>query len=198
MSNFVSSGYLTFSGALDRVASVLHVQKREAQKTLRQLLYSGQVPSQIIERSGRPHNTPTHVWAGVQWGRALRSGEIGFEVAAYAPDAHGRIIVSEQHLLEALNSDDVQKTKTHQLGRRVLSKTDEIHSGMPGRPSPKHLYIEEMKRRAGCGLLCDTLAQEARDLRNWLKQKHPSLNPGTIKTIENAARGDYRSLKSKR
>ncbi len=30
MSNFVPSGYLTFSDALDRVASVLHIQKREA------------------------------------------------------------------------------------------------------------------------------------------------------------------------
>ncbi len=109
MSNFVPSGGLTLSDALDRVASVLHIQKREAQQTLRQLLYSGQVPSRIIERSGQKHDTPTHVWGGMQWDEALKSGAVCFEVAAYAPDACGRVIIPEAALKTALNSYGVTK-----------------------------------------------------------------------------------------
>ena len=116
MSSFVPSGYLKFSDALDRVASVLHIQKREAQKTLRELLYSGQVPSQIIERSGQTHDTPLHVWGGTKWNEALKSGAICFEVAAYAPDACGRIIIPQSRLFEILESRIPQKTGTHQRG----------------------------------------------------------------------------------
>ncbi len=102
MTAFVPSGYLTFSDALDHVASVLHIQKREAQQTLRQLLYSGQVPSRIIERSGQKPDTPTHVWGGMQWDEALKLGAVCFEIAAYAPDACGRVIIPEAALKTAL------------------------------------------------------------------------------------------------
>ena len=68
------------------------------------------------------------------------------------------------------------------------------HSGMAGRPTPKHLYIQEMKRRSGEGQLQDSIAQEARDLLDWMVQKHQDLNPGTPGTIENAIRDDYRKL----
>ncbi len=121
MSNFVPSGYLTFSDALDRFASVLHIQKREAQQTLRQLLYSGQVPSRIIERSGKKHDTPTHVWGGMQWDEALKSGAVCFEVAAYAPDACGRVIIPEAALKTALNSYGVTK-----------GVAEQAESGKPG------------------------------------------------------------------
>ena len=104
MSNFVPSGYLTFLDAIKRVASDLHIQKREAQQTLRQLLYSGQVPSRIIERSGQEYVTPTHVWGGMKWDEALKSGAVCFEVAAYAPDACGRVIIPKATLKTALDS----------------------------------------------------------------------------------------------
>ncbi len=123
MSNFVPSGYLTVSDPLDRVASVLHIQKREAQQTLRQLSYSGQVPSRIIERSGQKHDTPTHVWGGMQWDEALKSGAVCFEVAAYAPDACGRVIIPEAALKTALNSYGVTK---------VVAEQAESGVGKPG------------------------------------------------------------------
>ncbi len=72
--------------------------------------------------------------------------------------------------------------------------TNHTHSGMAGRPTPKHLYIQEMKRRATDGQLQDSLAQEARDLRDWMKEEHPDLNPGTTGAIENAVRDEYRML----
>ena len=119
MSNFVPSGYLIFSDALDRVASALHIQKREAQKTLRQLLHSGQVPSRIIERSGQEHDTPAHVWGGMKWREAIKSGAVCFEVAAYAPDAHGRILIPQSRLIETLKSRIPQKTETYQRDKQI-------------------------------------------------------------------------------
>ena len=119
MNAFVPSEYLSFGDAIDRVASDLHIQKREAQQTLRQLLYSGQVPSRIIERNGQPHDTPTHVWGGVKWGEALKSGTVCFEVAAYASDTHGRIIILQKSLIETLKLRIPQKTETHQRDERI-------------------------------------------------------------------------------
>ena len=76
--------------------------------------------------------------------------------------------------------------------------TDHTHSGMAGRPTPKHLYIQEMRRRANDGLLQDSLAQETRDLLDWMGQKHPDLNPGTTGAIENVIRDDHRKLKAQK
>ena len=54
-----------------------------------------------------------------------------------------------------------------------------------------------MKRRAEHGLLQDKIAQEARDLWDWMDQKHPELNRGRVKSIENAIRKDYWKLRKK-
>ena len=137
MSSFVPSGYLTFSDALNRVASVLHIQKREAQKTLRQLLYSGQVPSRIIENSGQTYDVPTHVWGGMKWDEALKSGAIRFEVAAYAPDAYGRIIIPQSRLIKTLKSHIPQETGAHQRGT-TEAEADSAPAGQLKAPPKGH------------------------------------------------------------
>ncbi len=159
MSNFVPSGYLTFSDALDRVASVLHIQKREAQQTLRQLLYSGQVSSRIIERSGQKPDTPTHVWGGMKWDEALKSGAVCFEVAAYAPDAHGRVIIPEAALKTALNSYGVTKGVAEQAesGKPGTRQRDEqiyalFKTTSVANPQAKRGQIRDMMRGQRPGL----------------------------------------------
>ena len=72
------------------------------------------------------------------------------------------------------------------------------HSGMVGRPTAKHLYPDELERRAKAGIMCGKLAAESRELHNWLQQSHPEINPGTPKTIENNIRDRYRQLKAQR
>ncbi len=192
------TGYLTLSEALESVAAVLNVQKYEAQKSLRELLYSGQVPSQIIENSGQPYDIPKYVWGGIQWGEALKSGGVHFEVAAYAPDTHGRVIIPERHLIEALNAVRRRLDAEYQsVPESQSQERDPTYSGLPGRPTPKHLYLAEMKCRAKSGKLRDKVAHEAADLLDWLKEEHPTINPGTCKTIENAIRSDFKKLKAK-
>ena len=192
------TGYLTLSEALERVAAVLNVQKYEAQKTLRELLYSGQVPSQIIENSGQPYDIPKYVWGGIQWAEALKSGRVHFEVAAYAPDTHGRVIIPERHLIEALNAVRRRLDAEYQsVPESQSQERDPTYSGLPGRPTAKHLYLAEMKCRAKSSKLQDKVAHEAADLLDWLKDEYPTINPGTRKAIENAIRSDFKKLKAK-
>lgn len=79
---------------------------------------------------------------------------------------------------------------------RFGKEPDLTHSGMAGRPSAKHLYLDELERRGGQGQLCDSVAAQSRDLHDWLRREHPTTPPGTPKTIENNIRGLYRELKT--
>jgi hypothetical protein len=68
-------------------------------------------------------------------------------------------------------------------------------TGLPGRPSPRHLASAEMHRRAKEGTLCAGIGAEMRELWRWLKQEHPNAPPTTPKSLETALRQEYRSLK---
>lgn len=78
----------------------------------------------------------------------------------------------------------------------VVSPSPLTHSGLPGRPSPKHLYLAELERRAEAGTLCKTVSAESRALHEWLRKTHPELSPGTEKTVENTIRDRHRKLKA--
>jgi hypothetical protein len=70
----------------------------------------------------------------------------------------------------------------------------ETHSGMAGRPSPKHLYLAELERRAKSDEMLGTLDEETNALLHWFKNEHRKLNPGTFKTVRNNIREKYRQL----
>jgi hypothetical protein len=77
----------------------------------------------------------------------------------------------------------------------IESLQTEAASGAPGRPTSRHLVEEEMRRRFASGIAESSLRAEARHLLKWLKQHHPKAPTMTEKTIENAFRELYRSLK---
>lgn len=70
------------------------------------------------------------------------------------------------------------------------------HTGMAGRPSSKHLYIDEMEARASRGELSERVSYEAKYLMDWLKIRHPDLNCGKQRSIENSIRERFRQLKT--
>ncbi len=70
-----------------------------------------------------------------------------------------------------------------------------LSTGAPGRPSSRHLVANELKRRALAGTLEVSLANEARHLSAWLAAAHPEAPAMSQKSIENALRPDYKSLK---
>lgn len=77
-----------------------------------------------------------------------------------------------------------------------FGKSAETSTGLPGRPTlAKHLIDDELQRRAEAGQLADTLAEEAKALLAWLRNRHPMHAPPTIGTIQNNIRIHYWRLK---
>jgi hypothetical protein len=68
-------------------------------------------------------------------------------------------------------------------------------TGVAGRPSSKQLAEQEMQRRAEQGVLAVTLAEEVRQLRDWLKGEHPTAPHPKQSALQNALRDQYRKLK---
>lgn len=69
-------------------------------------------------------------------------------------------------------------------------------TGLPGRPSSRHLWTAEFRARISRGTLCDTLDAEAEALVSWLSGQHPDVARPTPKTVKNAIRQDYRAAQS--
>ena len=71
---------------------------------------------------------------------------------------------------------------------------ERYRSGLPGRPSSKHLIEQEFRRRASANECKSTLSAEARELHEWLKKEYPDAPPATPKTITNNIRIEYNRL----
>lgn len=79
-------------------------------------------------------------------------------------------------------------------GVRDASQTHDVetHSGMPGAPNTKHLYMNEFERRAKSDELLDGVCKEAKHLHKWLLTNYPKNAPGDCRSIENAIRDKYK------
>jgi hypothetical protein len=66
-----------------------------------------------------------------------------------------------------------------------------------GRPTnlARPMITEEFLRRAQAGELAETLAAEARHLRDWSEGQFPHINPPSPRTLENAYRDQFREFK---
>jgi len=75
---------------------------------------------------------------------------------------------------------------------------EEYRTGVPGRPTSKHLIEMEFNERAERKETKDRLRQEAIALSEWSAKAHPKAPELTTKTIENNLRHRFHSLKSKK
>jgi hypothetical protein len=83
--------------------------------------------------------------------------------------------------------------------RSASSPTTAIyHTGLPGKPTSIPLVRKELYARAERKETAETLEKEASALSEWLRKAHPTAPPATTKTIKNALRREYHSLKSKK
>lgn len=69
-------------------------------------------------------------------------------------------------------------------------------SGLPGRPTSKHLIMRELERRFAAGMMLPSVGKEAGALWDWLRLTHSDDPPGTAKTIENQIRARHRELRA--
>jgi hypothetical protein len=71
------------------------------------------------------------------------------------------------------------------------AKPKPVRTGTAGRPTSMHLVRPEHRRRIAAGEAKDTLAGEARDLREWLKQAYPEAPLPGLSALQNAIRDDH-------
>jgi hypothetical protein len=84
--------------------------------------------------------------------------------------------------------------KNEVRARWPFGAVEPTRTGLPGRPSSKHLILQELRYRAGKGELEATLRAQVDALVAWLVKAHPTQPQPTAKTIENAIRSAYREL----
>jgi len=93
---------------------------------------------------------------------------------------------------------DIEKVfspRTSIEGREV-SNSQNYRTGVAGRPTSKHLALEEMRRRASEGNLCGTLAAEVRELRNYIAIHYPEAPQPEQNSLENSLRSEYWPLRN--
>lgn len=104
-------------------------------------------------------------------------------------DTH-QIVLKRQHLvITKEHLDQFEKTTSHK-------ESPPVHTGDPGRPSPAHLYMYELQERIRKNHLETSLAEQARVLQAWLKDKYKGLPVPSLTTIENRIRTDYKKAKA--
>jgi hypothetical protein len=86
-------------------------------------------------------------------------------------------------LLRGIGVSVIQGFDTQAPGKR---KT--LNSGMPGRPTSKHLVLAMAKRRLEQGNLPSSLTALSQELAEALRREEPEAAPATPKTIRNAIR----------
>jgi hypothetical protein len=86
-------------------------------------------------------------------------------------------------LLRSMGVTVMQGLDTDAPGKRKTLKT-----GMPGRPTSKHLVLEMARRRFEGGNLPSSLIALSRELAEALRSEEPQAAPMTPKTISNAIR----------
>jgi len=148
---------------------------------------------------------------GLDWMKDKYTGKLDVKISDAIQDSidadklhlasqrNGQLRFKPKDIVEWLLDKTEHRPPKPLLGLLKLSdgsKTPATHSGMPGRPSAKHLYQNELKRRIRAGILEDNLTAEARALHAWMKQNHTDLNSGTMETIRNNIRSYYNTAKA--
>jgi hypothetical protein len=86
-------------------------------------------------------------------------------------------------LLQAMGVSVVQGLDADAQGERKTFKT-----GVPGRPTSKHLVLERARRRLDAGDYPSKLSVFSRELTDALRNEEPDAAPMTAKTVANAIR----------
>jgi hypothetical protein len=66
-----------------------------------------------------------------------------------------------------------------------------VRSGLPGKPTSKHLYLQKLAARIETGEVASSLEREATFLKDWLKKTHPEAPSSGLSAIKNNIRKSY-------
>ncbi len=185
MADFVPEGYLTLSAAIDRVRSLTRdeeldqspataaedhriTERRRAASGLRQRLFAGQIPSQIITRDGSLIEIPNEVWGSdEEWEVAISSNRVTFSYG-YNGSISGRVLIPKDALEAAFQPDGaaregnmkidvVETAPRHQYRTHLLEILDRLWSEIDAtnwqkRPPKKVAIVADCKNRFNLSL----------------------------------------------
>lgn len=147
-------------------------------------------PYQYLDRLGKPGYVSEFVKEHVNartdietFNGSFRPKEITKFLRQYFPDTY-RLEV----LFEVLGLSTTQESSD----LRALT-----HSGLPGRPSAKNLYLAEFRRRQEKGLTEEKITKESKALHHWFKVHYPDLPCSSVRAIEANIRQEYNAAKQR-
>ena len=88
---------------------------------------------------------------------------------------------------------DMGVSVVQSLDAVAQGKRKTLTTGMPGRPTSKHLVLEIARRRFDAGNLPSNLTAFSRELADALRNEEPQAAPMKAKTVCNAVRGLWRA-----
>lgn len=151
-------------------------------------LHQGMVTPSALGTDGRVYEVPAHLWAS-------KHPEDLFDNGGYLEVLKGQLAVP-RGLIETdtatvlVNGDDLQRLITAidegsipAVASKV--KADPYRTGLPGRPTIRHLILDELRRRNAAGECEPTVKAEAQVLQEWASSAHPNAPPPATGTIEN-------------
>jgi hypothetical protein len=145
--------------------------RAESRLRLRKLLETGEVVARTIQG-----DVPADAW--VRWEPDWGRSELG---PAREPNRFRDIVLSREDLRRIF------------APAGALDRTN-FRTGAPGRPTGRHLIVDEHERRSKSGECLDKLSEEAAALCDWYLRKTES-TPGapslTLRTIENIIRSQH-------
>lgn len=157
-------------------------------ETARRALAEGDVEACLLDhRVGQLYPIAERMWTKPPLSKRVfprfRDGWMQMRLELYTgPYVEGWIFVKAGYFasLQAQTGD----------GEREI--IDQYRSGSPGRPSSKNLILREFEQRRKDQRALPKLADEAKELREWLDAYHPYAPQVTEKTIKNNIRGEHR------
>jgi hypothetical protein len=204
--------YLTLSEAATRIAAKCNVSEREAQDGLIRALREPQdwLPEGgIYWYSGRSERPEYMNWAKVAidwekstfswWERSTRYEYLDILVSRINLDMW---ILRGERLSQiggaraeapAVASDELTGPWPAADTEAAQPTIEQYKTGLPGRPTIAHLIVEEFRGRVKSGQCKNTLAAEARALRDWAAAEHGLAPTPSPRAIENQIRGEYRA-----
>jgi hypothetical protein len=174
--------------------------RNSAMEPLRQALFAGQVSAVILSEGGRLSEVPNRVWGSAEATDVFRTGKAEFSTRRAPYDGSstvgGRVLLDEASVDGWLTPTEPGPAHTSATPADEtapeMESPDPYKTGLPGRPTIRHLIEEEFRRRITDGTALRVLPMEARELHAWAIEQHPDAPVPTVKTIVNQIRELHR------
>ena len=112
------------------------------------------------------------------------ASDTSFSVSPKSASAESRSTIAE-------GTQQLERAGSEQATAPVSDRT-----GAQGRPTSRHIVMQEFQRRIENKAVLDALGEEAQALSDWLAAEHPGFPPMTRKTVENSIRDAHRNWKT--